>query len=434
MADPKGVMSILAAARRSVRPLRMRARRFFTFLLNVSLYPLSGYFPRSSYRWSFGYTGDVFADNPKYLYLWMLLFEPRIKVTWITGSRATWRMLKRQGYPVQMRWSLAGMLAVLRSRVIVFSHGMSNVNTVLSRGAYLVNLWHGVGIKSVHLGHKRGNTAAASRAASGLIGRIAGIEYLRPYDLLVTTSDVMQQHFASQFHMPVGRCPQLGYPRLDCVRGSQLRAVAEQMDQLSGFKMNPDGFDEVYIYLPTYRDSGRDLFSEALPDLAALSEALKARGALLYIKPHPRTEYTYRGAFPNIRTWPAGIDFNTYIADFDCLITDYSSVLYDYIVHRSAVILYTFDLEEYLSRDRDLVMPFEENVVGTRAPDFAALCAIIAKGDAFAAENADAIRRLRTKFWGGSSFPASPAIVDHVMRAVTDHAFVLSRELAGHHA
>ncbi|WP_189338478.1 CDP-glycerol glycerophosphotransferase family protein [Sphingobium sp. SCG-1] len=416
-------MSAIARAKTLLRPFKARSRHLVTFLLNVTLYPASGLFPRSPYRWVFGYTGETFADNPKYLYLWMLLFEPRIRVTWITGSKATRNQLRRLGYPVEMRWSLHGMAAVLRAKVIVFSHGMRNVNTFLSKGAVLVNLWHGVGIKSVHLGHKGGNTAAAHRAAGGWIGRVAGIEYLRPYDILVSTSDVMQAHFASQFQMLPERCPQLGYPRLDCTLGSKLREVAEGIDKTSGFTMRPDGFDEVYIYLPTYRDSGRDLFSEALPDLRGLSDALAARNALLYIKPHPRTQYRYGDSVENVRTWPTGIDFNTYLSDFDCLITDYSSVFYDYILHRSAVILYTFDLEEYLSKDRELVMPFKDNVVGIPAFDFQTLCRIIRNGDAFTAQNSEAIARLRAKFWGGSAVPASPAIVDYVMRQLTGRAF-----------
>lgn len=420
-------MTMIAAMRRALRPLRLRARLLKISLLNASLYPLSGYVPRSPYRWAFGYTGEVFADNPKYLYLWMLLFAPQIKVTWITGSRTTWKMLRDQGLPVELRWSPRGMLAVLRSKVIVFSHGMRNVNTYLSRDACLVNLWHGVGIKSVHLGHKGSNTTAAYRQARGIFGRLAGLEYLRAYDILVTTSDVMQDHFASQFRMPRDHCPQLGYPRQDCVRGSRLRALAEQIDGRSGFQLKPAGFDEVYIYLPTYRDSGRDPFSEALPDLPRLSDALRQRKALLYIKPHPRTPLRYTHHIDNIMTWPANVDFNTYLSDFDCLITDYSSVLYDYILHRTAVILYAYDLDEYLANDRDLVMPFEENVVGIMATDFGALCSAIERGEALTADHTDAIARLRAKFWGGSKTPASPAIVEHVMRRLTGQAFALDK-------
>lgn len=389
-----------------------RSKRLIALLLALTLHPLSRLAPRSAKHWAFGHAGDIFAGNPRYLFLWMALHRPDIRVTWITGDRAVLRQLAAAGYRARARWSAGGMLAALRSGVFVFGHGLGNVNVHLSGGAFLLNLWHGVGLKPIHLGFGAGRTAQARRQATAL-GRLAAREYLQPYDALVTTSDMMQAHFAQQTELPVANCPQLGYPRLDCVADAALAEAVDQLDRAAGFAWD-ESFAETYIYMPTYRDTGRPFLDQALPDPARLSAVLAARGALLYVKPHPQTSGSV-AATANIRAWPAGIDVNAYLARFTGLITDYSSVLYDYLfVRPTGAMLYVFDHDDYIANDRTLLYPFDENVAGLRVNDFDALCAALGDGAALGEEGAADVERIRRRFWGGSSLPASPAIVAYV--------------------
>ncbi len=333
----------------------------------------------------------------------MLRHRPDLRVTWITGSRATWQRMRDQGLPVAMRWSPAGLIAAARARVYAFGHDPDDVSPVLSPGALLLNLWHGVGLKALHAGRKE---------ARGARAWLQSFVY-RPYDTVVTTSDMMQRHFTEQFRLSPDRCPQLGYPRLDCSSDPVLAETARAPDRAGDFALRPDGFDEAYIYLPTFRDTGRPFLAEALPDPARLSAVLAGRNAILWVKPHGRTIETFPTGFANIRRWPDAVDFNTYLGDLTGLITDYSSVLYDYLfVRDSGAILYTFDLADYLARDRALLYPFADNVAGLQVDSFAALCDALAGGSALApTPGRDAIV---ARFWGGSARPASPAVVAYV--------------------
>ena len=393
-----------------------RMGRIVLVALNLTASPLSGLVPRSPKRWVFGHTRGLFGDNPKYLFLWMTLHRPDIQVTWITGSAETRRLLAAHGYRVHRRWSLRGILAVLRAGVFVFSHHVGNVNGQLSRGALLTNLWHGVGLKAVHFGHPSGRAVRARRQAEeSLFGRLRTLEYLTPPDIFVTTSDFTQAHFARQFELPPERCPQLGYPRLDCAVDESLAQAAVVIDRAAGFEINAESFAEVYIYMPTYRDTSRSFLAEALPDLDRLSAILAGRHALLYIKPHLHTDLASVGAFANIRLWPRGIDHNTYLADLTGLITDYSSALYDYLAVRdTGAILYTFDFDTYVAEDRALLYSFDDNVAGLRVATFVELCDALRDGTALNPALGANVERIRDRFWGGGSSPASPAIVDYV--------------------
>ena len=400
----------------ALTPSLAHARLWAKATLMVLLHAISGLVPRSRRRWVFGHAGDLFAGNPKYLFIWMTIHRPDIRVAWLTDDPETLRLLRDEGYRALARWSPAGLLAALRARVFVFAHGTGNVNAALSGGAFLLNLWHGVGLKAVHLGHRDGKTADAERRTQlGMLGRAAALEYLEPYDMLVTTSDMTQRHFSEQFRLPPERCPQFGYSRLDCASDAALAERADGLDRATGWRLIPEPYAEAYIYMPTFRDTERPFLDEALPDLAELSRALAARNALLYVKPHPYTRVELPPAHANIRRWPDAIDVHPYLARFAGLITDYSSILYDYLFVRSTgAILYTFDMERYLAADRSLLYPFEENVAGLRVETFAVLCDALREGTALRPEACAGVERIRDRFWGGSSAPASPAIVSHV--------------------
>jgi hypothetical protein len=114
--------------------------------------------------------------------------------------------------------------------------------------------------------------------------------------------------------------------------------------------------------------------------------------------------------------WPSGVDLYAQLFKFDVLITDYSSILYDYIFYgKSAIILYTYDYEEYLTLDRNLLYDFDAHVAGAKAQNFRDLCDLIARGPQAlipGREGTDALRRL---FWSGSPLCASAEIVEHVL-------------------
>ncbi len=399
-----------------MKNIRKTMKQAFFMLLNLIVYPLSKLYPRSPKVWVFGAADNEFSGNPKYLFLWVSENRPDIEAVWISGNRNTCGAIRANGYHAHPRWSLGGILTALRARVYFFGHFSEDVNLPFSGGATLVNLWHGVGLKAVNLGLPQGRAHRVQKFANSLTGHLKYLKYLIRPDYIVTTSDFMQKHFMSQFMAKADQCPKLGYPRMDCAVEPRLSLASERIDHSLGFKWNKPEHSRIYIYVPTSRDSGRDFLTQAIPDVERLSAALARRNAILYVKPHPRTLAPpgFKNAH-NIRMWPAGIDFQTYLHEFDILITDYSSVLYDYLATGAkGAILYTFDMDEYLSVDRGLLYPFEENTAGARARDFEELCFLLEHGVPDDEDTRLQTEEVRRKFWGGSPSPASPAVVNFV--------------------
>jgi len=400
---------ILSGAR-IVLGLRKVAGAFLT----AALLPLSTLAVRRSNFWVFGHQGGLFAGNSKYLFLWISLHRPDIRAVWITTDQKTRLTIRNGGFESHRRWSLQGISATLRAKVFVYCHGVSDVNSRLSGGAFLVNLWHGVGIKATMFGDKTGIVYRSQKYADSFFGRMLFYDLLKLPDIVASTSDFMQQHFSEQFSLPRERCPQIGYPRLDPLLDLDLRNTAVEIDRRAGFEFNHSRFDNVIVYMPTWRDSGRSFFSDALPDLGRVSSALEKCNAVLYVKLHPWTKESLPTTeFSNIIRWPDEIEVYTYLDRVNALITDYSSVLYDYIYgNGSGIVLYTFDIGDFKSKDRALLYSFEENTIGLRISTFDALCDAIASGQVFGScEGAD---HLRDRFWGKWEGAASPRVVECV--------------------
>lgn len=402
-----------------LRQFRKWYRRQLNFVINVLTYPAAGIAPRSPHHWVIGHEFGLFAGNPKYLFLWIALYRPDIHATWITGDRAVRNLLRKNGYRAHLRWTLGGIIAALRARVFISAHGIRSVNTRLSNGALFVSLWHGVGLKGIQFGYKGAGKPSARTIPPGRIARLRILPAVIRPDVLASTSDFTQKHFSSQFRLPEEDCPQLGYPRLDCAFDTALFGAAREIDTELGFVLNPGSFSEVCIYIPTFRDSHRPFLHDALPDMKALSDALSKRGSLLYVKPHPKTATEFVSQFFNIKLWPDEIEVSTYLHQFSVLITDYSSVLYDYLLVRDrGAILYTFDLDKYFKEDRQLLYPYDENVAGLRVHTFEELCAALREGRAGDPALFNSIERIRNKFWAGSKFPASETVVEYIGRRV----------------
>ena len=100
--------------------------------LNVTMLNLSGLYPRSPKHWLFGHHGEQFAGNSRYLFLWMTIHRPDITVTWLAHDARTQQVLSENGLPCHRKWSRQGIAAALRSKVFLYSHGLSDTNARLS--------------------------------------------------------------------------------------------------------------------------------------------------------------------------------------------------------------------------------------------------------------------------------------------------------------
>lgn len=352
---------------------------------------LSHLFPRNRNKWLFGCrTG--FMDNPKYLFL-QALADGRKRCIWMARDKAERNRVRAMGLPAVHRYSPAGIWHTLTAGYEFFSHYANDINYWLSGGARKVMLWHGVGLKRV------GNHAGATRLDRLLAPELFDVPYR-----FVAPSPFMARHFGRCLDIPAGRMVEATYPRNDIfsLPPAELRALISRYDPaLDKALPRPKAATRLYLYMPTFRETGEDFLAAAGFDFNALDALMEKLGGLFLLKLHPFTRWNAGAlrAFSHIVALPNDVDVYPLLPLTHTLVTDYSSIYYDYIlIPGKRVVLFPFDREDYLARCRDLMYDFDEYTPGQRAHTFDELLHVLEHDGGSCTDDAD-IQRVQQLFW-----------------------------------
>ena len=116
------------------------------------------------------------------------------------------------------------------------------------------------------------------------------------------------------------------------------------------------------LYAPTFRDyKYRSPLTESF--LEKLDKFLLAENKYLLYKPHPFTENVDLTQYKKIISIERNVDILDLLIIADILITDYSSVFYDYLLTMRPIIFFAEDLERY-TEVRDFYYDYETFVPG----------------------------------------------------------------------
>ena len=129
--------------------------------------------------------------------------------------------------------------------------------------------------------------------------------------------------------------------------------------------------------MPTWRDTGIDFFESGGFDLNILNDNLVIKNEVFFVKLHSYTNSNVIerfSGFSNIKIINANVtDVYPFLLHSDCLITDYSSIYFDYLLLEKPIILFPFDITDYESKSRELVFAYDEIMIGDRVNTFSEL-------------------------------------------------------------
>ncbi|MFT4085078.1 MAG: CDP-glycerol glycerophosphotransferase family protein [Nocardioides sp.] len=289
---------------------------------------------------------DTFSGNPKWLFLYVNRFRPDIEAWWITPDAGTVAEVRRLGFNAVVTSSRQGQALQNRASVWV----VNQVKEVISprlRGAVLLNLWHGVGVKSIERGMNEGYLQERIFRKY-----ITNNQAYHDRQLFLVTSPAMERHFAKQIGFGPDQAIRAGYPQ-DLYTRLYGEVSTFDHDLPARRGLAPDA--RIALYAPTpRREFDADFLAEAFPDLPRLIETLRRENILLILKMHPhmtkdpafrqlRAEY---GDEPHLMFWDNEEDIYEVFHKIDLAIVDYSSILYDLLsAGVSKVIRYVFDLD-----------------------------------------------------------------------------------------
>lgn len=210
-----------------------------------------------------------------------------------------------------------------------------------------LNTWHGTPLKTLGKSNKSSLSSLANVQKNYLMSDYA----LFPNEF---TKDVFMNDYDLR-NIFKGKSLIANYPRNYIFYDS---AAGAEMKRKLGYEGK-----KVFAYMPTWRDAStpkeKRLQLEKTKEILQSFDERADDSCILLVNLHfllaseiNCEEYSHVEYFPG--------DYDTYeiLNACDGLITDYSSVFFDYAVTKKKIILFAYDKEEYLS-SRGLYMPFE---------------------------------------------------------------------------
>jgi CDP-ribitol ribitolphosphotransferase len=162
----------------------------------------------------------------------------------------------------------------------------------------------------------------------------------------------------------------------------------------------------VILYAPTFRGNGAKgaYFDESQMDWPAIHAACVAKDAVFIVRLHPFVPLPPAipdGCRDRIIDGTGRGDPNELLPGVDVLITDYSSIVYEYSLLRRPMLFYAYDLDDYIA-SRDFYVRYEDFVPGRIVRSAAELVDAIRRDD-FGAERVDAFVRDHFDHFDGRS-------------------------------
>ncbi|WP_353661243.1 CDP-glycerol glycerophosphotransferase family protein [Hydrogenimonas sp. SS33] len=323
--------------------------RMISAILNIPLIFISYIVPRNKNLWLFGNFKGYF-DNPKYIYEKLNKSGKNVKCIWITKSKLEYKKLKQKNIDVEYYLSLRGLYLSYRAGIVFLTNGFSDLNRIASMGAYVVQLWHGMPIKKIQL-----DSEIDTKISLPLLGPILTIFHKllmrtvnQNIDLFIVNNEKEQHRISRAFGISKNKVVILGSPRLEIIQDKNLsKNICKKLQNIN------KNCKVKILYAPSWRENGWDE-NHFIHNYKKIDKALKKLNACIYIKTHPLT------SLEEVELWnikkieniyllneSAFNDINQIYNCVDILITDFSSLIYDFSSLSKPIIFFIPDLETY---------------------------------------------------------------------------------------
>jgi CDP-glycerol glycerophosphotransferase len=276
---------------------------------------------------------NTFSDNTKYLYLADLARGAGHDVLWCTTEEQVETALNKAGLPCFNMLNDANRTIdlLVHAAVAVFCvnpseslAGLYSLHACLA-GAKKLQLWHGVSVKNLllqlipHLG-------------------ISDVRFRRPFymasqaDLVLSTSCDLDEFWTRTYGAP--NLVRAGYPRNEVIRRD---ATAYE---LIGSELSPQAKTAIsskrknILVVPTWQRNNATLLMQS--HIFEKMGKIAARNKVnIFYKMHPlyhKPANIDTIANGNFYTIDAGTDIYPHLNKFDLLLTDYSSIMFDFLL------------------------------------------------------------------------------------------------------
>ncbi|MFZ3496280.1 bifunctional glycosyltransferase/CDP-glycerol:glycerophosphate glycerophosphotransferase [Streptomyces sp. 5.8] len=307
-----------------------------------------------------------------------VVFESMIGRQYSDSPRAIYEEMRRQGLEFEAIWSYRGSpkgfpkdATLVRAWSLPYLKALAQAEFWVDNQSFPLKLtkrpettyiqtWHGSALK--RMGFDLPELKAATRARQD--AQQAGLDR---FDRFLIRSEHDVQTLAKAFRLPEKALLRVGYPRNDALAQARQREAdggARERGPLAA-ELGIPADKKVLLYAPTFRKAGGRQAHFELPfDVERFADEFGDRYVLLvrahYLN-HVVLPPTVRGRVIDVS---AHHDVTPLLDLADAMITDYSSVMFDYALLDRPMLFFTYDYEAYVHEDRGTYFDLLEHAPG----------------------------------------------------------------------
>jgi len=420
-------------------------KRLFYLISNILILLISFIVPKTDKIIIVGgWFGKRFADNSKHFFLYVNENKKQLavhKIVWITRSDTIKVELRSRGYDAYKAWSVQSIWYHLRAKNHIIDQSIIDINPFFSVRSKRINLWHGFPLKRIGTFTKdthRKRTLRSNQLTEWLskisIRGFWGDHYV------LATSEFSAKILGDAFNVTSNRIIISCYPRnYEPIVSKPIKYVPKnEKNYLNLIERAKEQGNAIIGYFPTFRDKKETLIfgTKDRNELGELLDYFKKSNIKVVCKFHFAGKDDKFGdiynhvagkddkfgdiynheAFLNL---PSDADVYTFLSKVDILITDYSSIYFDYLLWERPIIFFPYDLEYYRDEDRGLIFDYYEFTPGPKVFNAKELEEVLSKGindfrRSYASNYSEVARNLKIKIFGNPE----KMKIDHLLRQI----------------
>ncbi|PGK51264.1 CDP-glycerol--glycerophosphate glycerophosphotransferase [Priestia megaterium] len=304
------------------------------------------------------FNGRQYSDNPRAIYEYLAEHYPSYKLVW-SADRRFHSQFEDKGLDVAYRFSLKWLWLMPRAKYWVSNSRFPESFRKPPSTVYL-QTWHGTPLKRLGVDIEEvvmpGTTTEKYKKNF--------VSEAQRWDYLVSpnrySSDIFKRAFGFTNEML-----ETGYPRNDSLFTLNNQESIERLKKETGLPLDK----KIILYAPTWRDNdfyevGKYKFKIQL-NLKKLQEQLGEEYIILcrfhYLVAENLDVSEYEGFVYDFSRYE---DIRNLYLMSDMLITDYSSVFFDFAILQKPMLFYVYDIEMYRDQLRGFYFDFEKKAPG----------------------------------------------------------------------
>ena len=303
-----------------------------------------------------------FLHNTKYLFLY-LQNNSEYTVNWLCKDVLMIEKFKQKGYTnMYYPYSLKGIYLTLKSKYFFTDFCFPDyVSSLYTHNAVLINLWHGIPLKKIGYDD---DVHPIEKSLNKIQKYIYNLLVLKD-SYYNANSEYEQSCYETAFLTEKEKIQILGAPRLDALfRDFDNQQIFMEEDYNNIKSLYKQG-KKLLFYVPTFRDTQKDI--SGWLKSRNLHNFLHENNIVLVCKLHPFDKNSLDSDLvEDFYKMASDSDIYAVLKYSDALITDYSSIYFDYLLLDKPILYYSPDLEEYQEKCRGFYRPYEELTAGIK--------------------------------------------------------------------